>query len=376
MGGALRLASIMAILAGIIQIGLNTSSSLGLSGINVASSAMTLGLFFAACLGSVVLDRANTRKAPTAMAITAEAPSLAPEQLEILPAAPPLPPAVTREIMPPQAHEFVSKLRPIVERVGVAATGNFERSEETLSAARKMLERTKEVETGNGSVSRISAAMCSSLTESLDHINKAKDMAQTTSHKSTACLSLAKDIDAAAITSATEVENITRLIADIAAISGQTKLLALNATIESARAGEAGRGFSVVAGEVKALSERTRDLVGAISSAMAQITHSSNITSARLKELETAVGQLAETSDASHREMEIVGERMTSVVDGGMQSMIDLDAHAGHLTSILQDLRAVAESATTLAGGTSGNMANAKEALALLDQWEASKHAA
>lgn len=53
------------------------------------------------------------------------------------------------------------------------------------------------------------------------------------------------------LNSTQSMDGIVKLIQDIA---GRINMLALNATIESARAGEAGRGFAIVAGEVKSLA--------------------------------------------------------------------------------------------------------------------------
>lgn len=83
------------------------------------------------------------------------------------------------------------------------------------------------------------------------------------------------------------LEEIEKFSREIQAITKKTRLLALNANIEAARAGHAGMGFTVVADEVKALSEHISDLSQAMCARTGSIMHSANTSYDVLKEVAT-----------------------------------------------------------------------------------------
>lgn len=97
-----------------------------------------------------------------------------------------------------------------------------------------------------------------------------------------------------------DVGRISKLTQDIAEVAGRSGLLALNATIEAAHAGEHGRGFQVVASEVRTLAQQTRHLATDISSLLGNIssiaTETSESTSAGMHQIQESA---IEVSDGS-----------------------------------------------------------------------------
>ncbi|MBF0378122.1 MAG: hypothetical protein HQK72_11650 [Desulfamplus sp.] len=102
------------------------------------------------------------------------------------------------------------------------------------------------------------------------------------------------------------VVDINGIISMIRDITDQTKMLALNATIEASRAGSAGQGFSVVAGEVKALSIKTQQATKSVMEKVAAIEQASSVFVGNLNDIDRRIIAL---NDVTKNIMKAVNEQ-------------------------------------------------------------------
>lgn len=207
-------------------------------------------------------------------------------------------------------------------------TGNIVRQLESITVM------MHQVSVNTSSVAELAAQAKASSSSGQQDLNQTIEQMESITENADQTLSLIRTLN----DKSEHIQDVTRVIEGIAE---QTNLLALNAAIEAARAGEHGRGFAVVADEVRSLASRTADSTQQVAAIVDEIQLSTQQVVNTIEQLVAAIGQGSEKISATGERLGVMAGQFDEVeqqISGIAMAVQDSYSHVEEISGSVRTL--------------------------------------
>lgn len=259
-------------------------------------------------------------------------------------------------------NAFISQLQTMIidiKRLSAQLESRIERlSQQTAESAQQLVEHAKETEQVAAAIDEMNStaeAVAQSAATTAQRTKEADDLGRLSStnveHSKQSIASLMVEVESAVShveSMNAKSENIHSILTVISDIAEQTNLLALNAAIEAARAGEQGRGFAVVADEVRNLAGRTKSSTDEIEKALNDLSSGSAQMVTAMEGTKSKCGETAESSHAVEEGLASMSQLVTDINDASIQIATSAEEQSSVTQEIGRNINQINDIVSTL----------------------------
>lgn len=265
---------------------------------------------------------------------------------------------------------FMGKLHDIICQVA-DVTDNISEASQTLSdSSQKLARQVGEVAKEAGNVADSSNNITSTIEETSSKVSSVNELMNQTEKESNKGVDVVHDMKRGSNQIASTIEHSSDVITElsksaeaigdsiriITEIADQTKLIAVNAAIEASRVGEEGKGFSIVAEEIRRLAARVTNATGDISEKISNIQLGTSQAVDAMAKGTSEVKNGVELSERSETSLESISQAIVSV----REKMNDINIMTNNQTSSIQS---ISSNINTISGAANDSSENINAAV-------------